>query len=120
MTDALQLQLLPNPAAPGAVRDWVDERVAPAVSDGAATALKLMLTELVTNAIVHGDGEVTVRAHVAGDSVQVEVIDAGRRSVPAIREGGDDGGWGLQIVAALASRWGVYEGSTHVWAELPR
>jgi anti-sigma regulatory factor (Ser/Thr protein kinase) len=120
MTDAVELQLPPSPKAPGAVRDWVDARVAPAVSDSAVTALKLMLSELVTNAIVHGDGDITVRARVADDAVQVEVIDAGRRSVPTIRDGSDDGGWGLQIVAALASRWGVYDGPTHVWAELPR
>jgi hypothetical protein len=40
--------------------------------------------------------------------------------VPAIRDAGDDGGWGLQIVQALSRRWGVYDGSTQVWAELRR
>jgi hypothetical protein len=30
------------------------------------------------------------------------------------------GGWGLSIVDALASRWGVHEGTTHVWFELER
>jgi anti-sigma regulatory factor (Ser/Thr protein kinase) len=120
MTDAVELQLPPSPSAPGEIRGWVDDRLAPVVSAGAAGALKLVLTELVTNAIVHGDGVITVRARVVEDAVRVEVIDAGSRSVPSIREAGDDGGWGLQIVEALSRRWGVHEGSTHVWADLPR
>ena len=28
------------------------------------------------------------------------------------------GGRGLMIVESLSSRWGVYEGTTHVWFEL--
>jgi hypothetical protein len=31
----------------------------------------------------------------------------------------DDGGWGLQIVGRLVTEWGVFEGTTHVWARLP-
>jgi two-component sensor histidine kinase len=120
MTETVELSLPPSPTAPGVIRGWVDDRVAPAVSDSATTALKLVLTELVTNAIVHGAGEVTVRARVDADALFVEVIDKGTRSVPAIRDAGDDGGWGLQIVQALSRRWGVYDGSTQVWAELPR
>jgi len=30
------------------------------------------------------------------------------------------GGWGLEIVEDVASRWGVHEGTTHVWFELER
>ena len=29
-----------------------------------------------------------------------------------------DGGWGLHLVDQVAQRWGVHEGSTHVWFEL--
>jgi hypothetical protein len=28
------------------------------------------------------------------------------------------GGRGLEIVAALADRWGIHEGSSHVWFEM--
>jgi hypothetical protein len=31
----------------------------------------------------------------------------------------DEGGWGLHMVETLSRRWGVREGSTHVWFELP-
>ena len=29
-----------------------------------------------------------------------------------------DGGWGLHLVDQVAIRWGVHEGSTHVWFEI--
>ena len=29
-----------------------------------------------------------------------------------------DGGWGLHLVDQVATRWGVREGSTHVWFEI--
>ncbi len=32
----------------------------------------------------------------------------------------EPGGWGLHLVEALTDRWGVYEGSTHVWFEIER
>jgi hypothetical protein len=28
------------------------------------------------------------------------------------------GGWGLHLTEQLTSRWGTYEGSTHVWFEI--
>jgi hypothetical protein len=30
------------------------------------------------------------------------------------------GGWGLHLVQTLSDRWGVYQGSTHVWFEIDR
>jgi hypothetical protein len=30
------------------------------------------------------------------------------------------GGWGLHLVQTLSNRWGVHEGSTHVWFEIER
>jgi len=30
----------------------------------------------------------------------------------------DVGGWGLHLVESLSDRWGVHDGSTHVWFEL--
>ena len=32
----------------------------------------------------------------------------------------DVGGWGLHLVQTLSNRWGVHEGSTHVWFEIER
>ena len=35
-----------------------------------------------------------------------------------LRERDRIGGQGLNIVDALASRWGIHDGSSHVWCEL--
>ena len=36
-----------------------------------------------------------------------------------IRESADEGGgWGLRLLDKVSERWGVHEGSTHVWFEL--
>lgn len=82
---------------------------------------KLVATELANNAVIHGEGRITLRAQVAGDAIRVEVIDEGSGNAPAIRHevrADGPGGRGLRIVDALAVRWGVFEGTTHVWADV--
>jgi serine/threonine-protein kinase RsbW len=117
----VELKLPPSPTAAAQARRYLDGHLVSRLPEATATNLKLVVTELVTNAVVHGAGEVTVRLQVLDDAVRVEVIDAGTRSAPAIRrEAWADGGFGLRIVEAPTSRWGVFDGSTHVWAELPR
>lgn len=53
--------------------------------------------------------------------LRIEVIDEGSGNAPAVRHEGPDesGGWGLRIVDRLATQWGVFEGTTHVWADIP-
>jgi anti-sigma regulatory factor (Ser/Thr protein kinase) len=86
--------------------------------------VKLLVSELITNSVKYGgDGEVTLK--VESDSprrLRVEVIDQGAGFVPVARNrpATDVGGWGLHLVQTLSDRWGVYEGSTHVWFEIDR
>jgi anti-sigma regulatory factor (Ser/Thr protein kinase) len=81
---------------------------------------RVVVSELVTNAIKHGPGgKVTLRIRREGDSVHGEVEDEGDGTIELRREQtGFDGGFGLRVVHALTERWGVREGSTHVWFEL--
>jgi anti-sigma regulatory factor (Ser/Thr protein kinase) len=119
--DAFEVRLAPTPEAPGSARRLAGERLAGRIGAPAAADLDLVITELVSNAVEHGSGDVTVRVGLRADAVLVEVVDAGSASRPHVRaDAGATGGWGLRIVDAVARRWGVYEGSTHVWAELPR
>ncbi|HEX9124189.1 MAG TPA: PAS domain S-box protein [Actinomycetota bacterium] len=114
------------PAAPQAVAearralDGLSRLVRPDCLDN----LRLLVSELVTNAIRHGpaDPEATVAVTVSldGRTVHVEVEDGGggfrARLGPA-----EDGtsGWGLYLVDQLATRWGIREGEpTRVWFEL--
>lgn len=80
----------------------------------------LLASELATNALVHGDGQITLRARLGQDHLLVELTDEGPGFERVLRR--NDfwriGGWGLGIVDDVASRWGVHEGTTHVWFEL--
>lgn len=80
---------------------------------------RLVVSELATNALVHGQGAIALTILRLDDRVRLEVIDEGS-GAPAIREISEDrpGGWGLRIVETLSLRWGAHEGTTHVWAEL--
>ena len=82
---------------------------------------QMVVSELVNNAVVHGSGAVALKAQLRGAVVRVEVIDEGSGNAPAVRDQGheDGGGWGLRIVESLSTEWGAFEGTTHVWAELP-
>lgn len=83
-------------------------------------ATALLATELINNAVLHGCGaEIKVEVTFEGERLRVEVTDDGNGFDPSQRtEREDPGGWGLGVVDAMASDWGMYEGSTHVWFEL--
>ena len=80
----------------------------------------LMVSELVTNAVVHGVGAIWLRIDAEGDTARIEVADDGNVAVAPSPEPGAHGGWGLRIVEQLADDWGVLDGSTKVWFRLGR
>jgi two-component sensor histidine kinase len=75
----------------------------------------LMASELVTNALRHGRGAITIRITSGLDDVTVEVADEGHGDVAIAPAPGASGGWGLRLVDALADAWGAGHGSTRVW-----
>jgi anti-sigma regulatory factor (Ser/Thr protein kinase) len=82
---------------------------------------ELLVSELTSNAILHGQGQtITLRAWLDDDRLLVEVIDDGSGFERELRhkEFEQVGGWGLELVEDVSSRWGVREGTTHVWFEL--
>ncbi|WP_078495997.1 SpoIIE family protein phosphatase [Streptomyces sp. LaPpAH-108] len=87
----------------------------------------VLTSELVTNAVVHAGTEAEVLCLRTEPGVRIEVSDRyPEREVPlqnahAVMGSPDrEGGRGLQLCAALASRWGVEYTSTHknVWFQL--
>ena len=58
----------------------------------------------------------------APDRGRVEVVDHEAGFIPVARDrpATEVGGWGLHLVETLTERWGVREGSTHVWFEIDR
>ncbi len=82
--------------------------------------LRLVVSELVTNAVVHAGGG-TLRVTRTADSILVEVDDCS--TAAAIAKPADVarvGGQGLRIVTAASLRWGErpLPGGKTVWAEV--
>ena len=79
--------------------------------DETKTALALMLSELATNAVLHGQSGFDVAIHVSpnGRWVRIEVTDDGGGH-PVVQEARpeDLSGRGLGIVKHLADDWGVF------------
>jgi anti-sigma regulatory factor (Ser/Thr protein kinase) len=116
---ALRLAFGHEAVTPGRARQLVAELLG---ADALAEDLRLVVSELVTNAIVHTDdgGELRLLDGRPASPVRVEVEDHDP-NVPDVHVVQRDcGGQGLQIVGRLAQRWGV-EPTGHgkfVWAEL--
>lgn len=70
--------------------------------------LALLVSEVATNALVHGSGEVQVRVHATDSGLRVEVQDDSP-TMPSRRRAGplEEGGRGLALVDTLARGWGV-------------
>jgi anti-sigma regulatory factor (Ser/Thr protein kinase) len=106
-----------SPQSAGTGRDLVHAHAAILEAQKRDDAV-LMASELITNALRHGTGEITLRIDVEGDRLRVEVSDEGNVRVAPSPEPGAHGGWGLGIVDQLSDDWGVREGSTKVWFRL--
>jgi anti-sigma regulatory factor (Ser/Thr protein kinase) len=82
----------------------------------------LLLSELVTNALLHGRPPLELVARDEGGRLRVEVYDGAPDAVPVLRWVREDAvnGRGLQLVDRLASRWGWGESvdGKYVWFEL--
>ncbi|HEU4978489.1 MAG TPA: ATP-binding protein [Solirubrobacteraceae bacterium] len=116
---ALSVDIERDRRAPAAARRAV-ERLAGTVPDDVLGDLRLLVSELITNSVKYGgDGDVTLRVE-GTDPLRVEVVDRGAGFVPVARSrpATEAGGWGLHLVEQLSDRWGVFEGSTHVWFEI--
>jgi anti-sigma regulatory factor (Ser/Thr protein kinase) len=116
ITHRFDLSLL----APSQARRSLDP-FASGMSIGEFDDLRLIVSELVTNAVRHSGGgaesEIEMRVEVFPGYVRVEVLDGG----PGFDEGTAraNRGHGLDIVGRLSRLWGADLGAqTKVWAEL--
>ena len=84
--------------------------------------VELVVSELVTNAMRHGRGQITMHLEVAPDRVVVGVQDQGAgHPSPRQPEATDVNGRGLALIAILATEWGVRPepgGGKVVWCVL--
>ncbi|MFJ5560503.1 ATP-binding protein [Streptomyces sp. NPDC093250] len=128
----MQLEIRPDPAEVGRARRWARSRLAGSgigVDEPLAETLILLVSELVTNAVVHTGRPAVLRLSLPGAEaaeeaiVRVEVADRSDRApVPRCVDGESTGGRGLALVDGLADRWGwSAEGAgKRIWCELDR
>jgi|SRR5438874_7295627 len=121
----LHLAMRPGAEAAGESRRAL-ERLAGAIEDEQLETLRLLVTELVTNAVRHAGTSqwIELELDLYANAVRVEVTDRGPGFQPADTpqpHPDRPGGWGLCLVDRLADRWGVViDGLTNVWFEVDR
>ncbi len=117
-----------DPRAASTARRFLRRQLATwSVDDDVTDTAVLLLSELVTNAIIHTDAAAEVRVVLDEGELTIIVRDQGRPGDHAAAEPDEDDdplrvhGRGLQLVDALAERWGSERDAvgTTVWFALP-
>jgi anti-sigma regulatory factor (Ser/Thr protein kinase) len=132
MRTMLRLRLVPGPTAPRLAR--LALRGLPARVQALVPSLELLVSELVTNSVVHAhlrsSDDIELAVYDGGGYVRVEVVDAGTgydeaqdgwRRAPSLSDGGplSRHGLGIPVVNRIADRSGViWDMGTVAWFEM--
>ncbi|WP_433855650.1 SpoIIE family protein phosphatase [Streptomyces kronopolitis] len=110
-----------DPSAVGEARRAAAARLAEWDLEELGFSTELIVSELVTNAIRHATGPISLRM-IRARALICEVFDTGS-TAPHLRHARttDEGGRGLFLIARVAQRWGTRHTSQGkiIWAELP-
>jgi serine/threonine-protein kinase RsbW len=111
-----------QPEGPAKARRIIAEELSAVLPPSELDDMKLMVSELVTNGIVHGRQEDDVPVMLdlcVNGNIRCAVLDQGAGFFS--RSGRDDArrGWGLRLVEQLSDRWGMQcsPQRTEVWFE---
>jgi anti-sigma regulatory factor (Ser/Thr protein kinase) len=111
----------PQPEGPARARRMIAEELSSRVPATMLDDVMLMVSELVTNCIVHANRDdhvpLILDLCVNGD-VRCRVVDHGPGFAACVGQS-QRGGWGLRLVEQLADRWGIRRSPQHteVWFE---
>ncbi|WP_327587787.1 SpoIIE family protein phosphatase [Nonomuraea sp. NBC_00507] len=110
-----------HPKAAGEAREHVRTQLGTWHLDDLSMTTELLASELVGNVIRHAKGPINLRL-LRSNVLTCEVSD-GSQTTPRIRRAAetDEGGRGLQLVSAIAHRWGTRFTATGkcIWTEQP-
>ena len=122
----LERELAVTPEAAAEARHALGD-IADVLPGGRARDVRLLVSELVTNAVRHANldagDQILLVIELVDNRLRVEVHDPGGGFVPTSPspDPARPSGWGLYLVAELADRWGVESDErTLVWFELDR
>jgi anti-sigma regulatory factor (Ser/Thr protein kinase) len=111
-----------QPEGPAKARRIIAEELSAVLSPSELDDVKLMVSELVTNGVVHGRREddttpVMLDLCVNGQ-IRCAVSDQGPGFFARVRDA-ERRGWGLRLVEQLSDRWGMQcsPWRTEVWFE---
>jgi anti-sigma regulatory factor (Ser/Thr protein kinase) len=121
----LSVRFSRGPSAAAAARNAL-RALEPRLDDQVLDDIRLLVSELVTNAIRHADSaaggaDIGLDVSIEDGCIRVEVADPGPGFVPRERDSDTSrpGGWGLYLVDRIADRWGVVRNSMNrVWFEI--
>jgi anti-sigma regulatory factor (Ser/Thr protein kinase) len=119
----IRTMLTQHPTSVGAARRFVrDVLMSRQVPDTVVDTVELLTSEVVTNAILHGQSGPQLAVTVEGSVVRVAVQDRSPAlPVRRLTHLDDVSGRGVVIVEELATAWGVERernGSKRVWFEV--
>lgn len=114
-----------SPDSATIARSLAEEELGPFLTSERAEDLRLLVSELVTNAVKHAppepDGMIVLQLERNGDAVRVVVRDGGRHVDPNLAgfDSPTDGHFGLFLVDSRADRWGFsVDGDKGFWFEM--
>jgi anti-sigma regulatory factor (Ser/Thr protein kinase) len=112
----------PEPHSVPRARERVIALAEPFVDGARIADLRLVISEVITNAVRHGgSGDVLVGVMAKQGYLCVQVTDTGDGFAPrpGAFQADDDGGFGLFLVERLTRRWGLTreDSNTRVWFE---
>lgn len=115
-----ELRLAERNTSAALARQFTRSTLASWQSPGSHDDIVLVVSELVTNALLHGHGTPMVRLLDGDDHVRVEVCDDSPL-LPVSHRVTPTSGLGLRVVEQLSSAWGASRRGRGkvVWCELP-
>jgi len=122
-----RFELAAHPGSAATARRLTRDRLTGwSIADDTCDTAALVVSELVTNAIVHtASRQIVCELHDADELVRIAVRDEGcapGEPHPSPQRPEEEHGRGLLLVAAMCTAWGAQETGPGllVWAELPR
>jgi serine phosphatase RsbU (regulator of sigma subunit) len=117
--DVASYALPEDPRSAGQARDYIRQQLSAWGLEDLTLTTELLASELVGNVVRHAKGPIHLRL-LRSRSLICEVYD-GSLTTPRIRHASytDEGGRGLQLVAALSQRWGArsLQAGKCIWTE---